>query len=254
MTRRSASLLPLALLLLVIGACAGAASSGAPSGSPTPAPTTISSVDEAAARVMEVHPELAGIPAKDPTIIGGCCFWEGSATGDGYTVRFEVGWGDCLSGCIDRHSWTFAVSTDGAVTLLDEQGSSPVPSGVPGAGMDADGGGGSTGGGGGIVPGGTGVEGHAMAGPTCPVARPNDPACADRPVVGATLVFLTAEGVEAARTTTDADGFYAVPLPPGRYTIEPQPVEGMMHGSPPIPVVVADGVVNVDIPFDTGIR
>jgi Carboxypeptidase regulatory-like domain len=246
-------LLVASLLVLLLTACAGAASSGTPSGPPTPAPTTISSVDEAAARVMEVHPELAGIAQKDPTIIGGCCFWEGSETGDGYTVRFEVGWGDCMSGCIDRHSWTFAVSADGAVTLLDEQGSSPVPSGVPGAGMDpGDAGGGSTGGG--ILPGGTGIEGHAMAGPTCPVARPNDPACADRPVVGATLVFLTADGAEAARTTTDADGFYAVPLPPGPYTIEPQPVEGMMHGSPTIPVVVNDGVVTVDIPFDTGIR
>src|SRR6187401_650791 len=148
-------LLSLSLAVLLLAACSGAA--GSSPGSPTPAPTTISSADEAAARVMEVHPELAGIAEKDPTIIGGCCFWEGSATGDGYTVRFEVGWGDCMSGCIDRHSWTFAVSADGAVTLLDEQGSTPVPSGVPGAGMDPGSGGGS-GGGGGILPGGTGVE------------------------------------------------------------------------------------------------
>ena len=45
-----------------------------------------------------------------------------------------------------------------------------------------------------------------------------------------------------------------MPLPPGPYTIEPQPVEGMVHGSATIPVVVTDGVVTVDIPFDTGIR
>ncbi|HEX5014459.1 MAG TPA: carboxypeptidase-like regulatory domain-containing protein [Candidatus Limnocylindrales bacterium] len=250
MTRRLATFL--LFVLPVLAACAGAASSPPPSSPPTPGPTLISSPEDAAARVMDVHPELAGIPTKDPNVIGACCYWEGSPTGDGFTVRFEVGWGDCPSGCIDRHSWTFAVSSDGAVTLLDEQGS-PVPSGVPGAGMGAGAGGGSTGGGG-ILPGGTGIQGHAMAGPTCPVARPNDPACADRPVAGATLVFLTAGGVEAARTMTDADGFYSVPLPPGPYTIEPQPVEGIMHGSPPIPVVVNDGVATVDIPFDTGIR
>jgi hypothetical protein len=240
------------LLLLLLTACSGAGSSSAQSGPPTPAPTTIASVEDAAARVMEVHPELAGIGPKDPNMIGGCCFWEGAETGDGYTVRFEVGWGDCPSGCIDRHAWTIAVAQDGAVTLLDEQGSSPVPSGVPGAGMDA-GSGGSTGGGG-ILPGGTGIEGHVFAGPTCPVVRVDDPGCADRPLAGATLVFLTAGGAEAARTTTDAGGFYAVPLPPGPYTIEPQLVEGMVRGSPTIPVVVTDGVVTVDIPFDTGIR
>ena len=33
-----------------------------------------------------------------------------------------------------------------------------------------------------------------------------------------------------------------------------QPVEGMLHGSPTIPVVVADAVLTVDIPYDTGIR
>jgi hypothetical protein len=92
------------------------------------------------------------------------------------------------------------------------------------------------------------------AGPTCPVARPNDPACADRPIAGATIVILTAAGNEAGRTTTDASGYYGITLPAGPYTIEPQPVEGMVHGSPPVSVVVGEGVTTVDIPYDTGIR
>jgi hypothetical protein len=93
-----------------------------------------------------------------------------------------------------------------------------------------------------------------MAGPTCPVVTQNDPNCADRPLAGVTLVVLTANGTEAARTVTDADGFFAVALPPGPYTIEPQPVDTMPRGPASIPVVVGDGMTTVDIPYDTGIR
>jgi hypothetical protein len=244
-------ILPLLLPILIVAACSSAASTPAPSGSPPPAPRPVTSVEDAAARVIEVHPSLEGVGPKDPNMIGACCSWTGAETGDGYTVMFEVGWGDCPAGCINRHTWTFAVSKDGAVTILAENGP-PVPPGTPGA--DIGSGGGSGGAGGGILPGGSGIQGHVMAGPTCPVVRLNDPACADRPMTGVTIVVLTAAGNEAARTTTDANGFYAVTLPAGPYTIEPQPVQGMVHVSPTVPVVVGEGVTTVDIPYDTGIR
>jgi hypothetical protein len=226
----------------------GATSSAAPStrGVPTPAPTTIATVQEAAARVIELYPTFEGIGPKDTNLIGGCCSWDGAQTGDGFSVIFEVGWGDCPAGCIDRHAWTFAVARDGGVALLEDAGS-PVPSGMPGSDVGA-------GGAGGIVPGGTGIQGHALAGPTCPVARPNDPACADRPLAGVTVIVLTTFGTEAARATTDANGSFVFSLPPGPYTIEPQPVDGMMRGPGPFPVVVGDAVLTVDIPYDTGIR
>ena len=155
MTRILAAL----LVLLTLVACGGAASTAPPAsppGQPTPAPTTISSVEEAAARVIEQYPTFAGIGPVDPNTIGGCCSWQGVETEAGFTVTFEVGWGDCPSGCIDRHGWTFGVTRDGAVTLVDDRGS-PVPSGMPGSniGGGSDGSGGSTGGG--IVPGGTGI-------------------------------------------------------------------------------------------------
>jgi hypothetical protein len=244
-------LLAALLLLLTLAACSGAASTPPPSTSFTPAPTTIDTVEDAAARVIEVYPAFEGIGPKDPDIIGGCCWWEGTETGDGFTVTFEVGWGDCQSGCIDRHSWTYAVSRDGAVTLIEESGS-PVPSGVPGAGGGSDGSGGS--GGGGIPPGATGIQGRALAGPTCPVVSVDDPACDDRPLAGVTIIVLTANGMEAARATTDANGAFAFSLPPGPYALEPGPAEGILRGSGPISVVVGDGVVTVDVAYDTGIR
>jgi hypothetical protein len=252
MTRTLAAL----LLSLTLVACSGAASTAQPSsvpGEPTPAPTTIASLEDAADRVIEQYPTFSGIGPADPNLIGGCCSWQGVETEEGYAVTFEVGWGDCPAGCIDRHAWTFSVTRDGAVTLVDDRGS-PVPSGMPGSDIGAGGGSGGSTGGGGIVPGGTGIQGRALAGPTCPVVTVGDPSCADRPLAGVTILVLTANGVEAGRTTTDANGAFAFSLPPGPYTLEPQPVEGMMRGAEPISVVVADGVVTVDVAYDTGIR
>jgi len=246
-------ILPLLLPILILAACSSGASTPAPSGSAGLAPRQVTSVEDAAARVIEAYPSLAGVAPKNPNVIGACCWWTGRETGDGYTVTFQVGWGDCPAGCINNHTWTFTVSKAGAVTITAESGQ-PVPPGTPGAGIGSGSGSGGSGAGGGILPGGSGIEGHVMAGPTCPVQKPNDPACADRPMAGVTIVVLTAAGNEAARTTTDASGYYAVTLPAGPYTIEPQPVEGMVHGSPTVPVTVGEGVTTVDIPYDTGIR
>jgi hypothetical protein len=235
------------LLVLVVAACSsGAGASPNPSG--TLPPTTIETPEQAAARVQLVNAGLAGIGPKDRDMIGACCFWEATPATDGFQVVFEVGWGDCPSGCTDRHRWTYVVSRGGGVELVAESGS-PVPSGIPGAG------GGSTGGGGGgILPGGSGIEGRVLAGPTCPVVTANDPNCADRPVANATLVVLDASGTEVARIATDANGHYEVTLPAGPYTIEPQPVEGFMRVAGPIPVTVGDGYATVDVSLDTGIR
>ena len=42
---------------------------------------------------------------------------------------------------------------------------------------------------------------------------------------------------------------------PGDYTLEPQPVEGLMGTAQPMPFTVADGAVTwLDVAYDTGIR
>jgi hypothetical protein len=43
-----------------------------------------------------------------------------------FVVSVRVGWGDCQAGCIDEHSWVYAVAPDGTVTVQSEEGP-PVP-------------------------------------------------------------------------------------------------------------------------------
>ncbi len=252
MTRFPVTLAVAAILLTVVACSSGAASSPSPSASPAPSsspsaslrPVPVGTGEEAAARVIQTAPYLEGIGPKDPDLIGGCCFWEATATADGFQVVFEVGWGDCQSGCIDKHHWTYSVTRDGGVTLMSESGP-PAPSGVPGSG------GGNTGG---LLPGGDGIQGTVLAGPTCPVVTQNDPACDDRPVPGITVLVLDAGGSEIARLVTDSAGHYVVTLPSGIYSIEPQPVKGILRNATPVAVTVSQGFVTVDLQYDTGIR
>lgn len=100
------------------------------------------------------------------------------------------------------------------------------------------------------------VSGVAQAGPVCPVERqPPDPACADRPVAGATLV-VTRNGDEVTRTTSAADGTFHLRLAPGEYQVVPQPVQGMMGTAQPIALTVRSGkpVAPLVVAYDTGIR
>ena len=61
-------------------------------------------------------------------------------------------------------------------------------------------------------------------------------------------------GNEVATATTGVDGRYEVALPPGRYTVEGLPVEGLMGNPAPVDVEVGDGDVTVELSYDTGIR
>jgi hypothetical protein len=47
---------------------------------------------------------------------------------DHLRYTFEYGFGDCPSGCINRHSWKFKVFTDGTVEFIEENGD-PLPDG-----------------------------------------------------------------------------------------------------------------------------
>jgi hypothetical protein len=215
--------------------------------SPTAAPVAVTSPEQAFAQVIVAEPRLAGIMAYDPDLIGQSSWYrvEEAPAGDGFAIEVRVGWGDCPAGCIDEHTWTYEVATDGRVTIEADAGP-PVPAEA----WPSPAGTGATGG---IT---TGIAGTVTAGPVCPVERdPPDPACAPRPVAGAVLVVRDAAGTEIARAVADPAGTYEVELPAGTYTIEPQPVEGLLGTPASVDVVVAEGAVrSLDLSYDTGIR
>jgi hypothetical protein len=251
--------LPVIAILVIACSSGGAASpsgssptssGGAASSSPDASASValpITDPDHAAQLVIARDPRFARVRKHDKNAIGGCCFYEATARGDGtFEVKIDIGWGDCPAGCIDHHEWVFAVTADGNVTLERETGK-PIPSGVTG-----DAGGGANGFG--ILPDGPGIAGLALAGPTCPVVQPNDPNCKDRPVAAATVLIRDATGTVVAQMTTDAQGRFHVSLPPGPYRVEPQPVEGLMNAPASVEVTVGASFVIVTLPYDTGIR
>jgi hypothetical protein len=246
-TRHPATALLIPALLVLLGACASGAAATPPispassqSSSPASSSTTnppVTTPDEAAALVIASDARFTGVVKQDPNLIGGCCFYQATSQGaDSFAVTIQIGWGDCPAGCVNHHHWIYAVTADGTVNLKSEDGP-PVPAGT----------------GGGILPGGPGIAGQALAGPTCPVVQPGASSCNDRPVTGATILIRDAGGTVVAQVLTDASGRFQVGLPPGPYRVEPQPVQGLM-GIAPIDVTVGSSFETVRIGYDTGIR
>jgi hypothetical protein len=104
------------------------------------------------------------------------------------------------------------------------------------------------------VPSGSGVRGVVTLGPLCPVVREDQP-CPDRPFE-ATLVLRDGGGNEVGRATSGADGRYEIAAAPGRYTLEPQPVDGRpLPFAGPIAVTIEAGAwATVEVAYDSGIR
>ena len=100
------------------------------------------------------------------------------------------------------------------------------------------------------------VEGTVLAGPTCPVvSQPPDPSCADRPVAGAVLRILDDQGSIAAEVTSDEEGRFRAELEPGRYSLVPQPVEGLLGTASAQTFTISEAaVVTLLVGYDTGIR
>jgi len=100
------------------------------------------------------------------------------------------------------------------------------------------------------------VTGEALAGPVCPVeTSPPDPACAPRPVGGATIDAMAPGGDVVASTVTDEDGRFTLTLPAGTFTLIGRPYEGLMGSPLPLEVTVESHPLDVGIlSYDTGIR
>jgi hypothetical protein len=103
-----------------------------------------------------------------------------------------------------------------------------------------------------IPPANAGVEGQVLIGPMCPVVQAGTP-CPDQPFQ-ATLTFLDQNGNTVSRTQSDAQGKFRVSLPPGTYTLRPEPANAIAHAPEQIVSVVAGQSVTVTITYDSGIR
>ncbi len=256
--------LPIAVIVLIVSACASgsAGASPTPSGTPagSPAPTTDPSVDpsaapiggpvtteaEAVARIVAAEPRFDGIMPFRDDLIGQANWYKVSrslANGD-FQVTVRLGWGDCPAGCIEEHIWEFTVARDdGTVSVVSETGDQVPITSWPATAIDADGGR-------------SAISGLATAGPICPVEKnPPDPSCAPRPVVGATVVIRNASGAVIAQLATDPAGAFFADLEPGRYIVEALPADGLLGTPGPQPVTVEAGVTStVQLDYDTGIR
>lgn len=97
------------------------------------------------------------------------------------------------------------------------------------------------------------VSGQVLAGPTCPVERPEDPSCRPVPVSG--FVELVEDDRVVASAALDESGRFAVDLAPGHYLVRidvgdrPFPICGRVEVD-----VEADAEVMADVACDTGIR
>ncbi|HEY5629913.1 MAG TPA: carboxypeptidase-like regulatory domain-containing protein, partial [Candidatus Limnocylindrales bacterium] len=246
----------LVFVVLAFAACASSAASpgsslvgsgGSPAASSTPSspanPSTapVASAEAAFDAVRARSPWFDGVKPKDPNLIGQASWWQATPSTDGaWAVTVDVGWGDCPAGCINHHVWQWQVAKDGSVTLASETGSA-IPedqrAALAAAAMSS------------------GIGGMVTAGPTCPVERPGDSACAERAVKGAVLDVQDGSGAQVATFTTDASGLFRIDLPPGAYTLAAQPVTGIMRAASPQPVAVAEGKLTiVSLSYDTGIR
>ena len=207
----------------------------APSG-----PTKVDSAEAAVAAVQARSPWFDGVGPKNLAAIGQAAWWTAVPLAGGWNVTINVGWGDCPAGCIDHHQWRWRVAADGSVTFIGETGAAVPEEELARLAAAA------------TV---AGVGGRVTASPVCPVQKVGDTSCDPKPVAGAVLAVKDRGGTEVARFTTDTSGIYRIPLAAGTYTLEPQPVAGLMGTPAPLPFTVPSGALAiVPVAYDTGIR
>ena len=202
-------------------------------------PDSVGTPADAAARVITSNARFAGVLPLLPDLIGQAAWYEAWDTPDGYTVKITLGWGDCQSGCIDRHTFRFEVARDGTFGPPLEEGD-PLSDDLPPSSGSGE----------------ALIEVTLVAGPICPVERfPPDPDCAPAPVAGAEVVVRDATGREVTRLIAGADGRAHASLPTGTYVFVPAAVEGLLGTPAPVAAsVLGPAGVRLTLSYDTGIR
>jgi hypothetical protein len=97
------------------------------------------------------------------------------------------------------------------------------------------------------------VNGHALAGPTCPVEQPGDPNCQPKPVQGS-VQFAQGDHVVTS-VDIDAGGGFATEVPAGTYSVTVDTGDNAFPVCAPVEVEVrANAEASVEISCDSGIR
>lgn len=100
----------------------------------------------------------------------------------------------------------------------------------------------------------TGVKGLVTIGPTCPVERPGDPNCRDKPYRAA-LKLVRARGNTLVKTfASGSDGRFTVHVAAGRYLVEKAAPSRLPSLRPVAVTVTRHRFSRVAIQFDSGLR
>jgi hypothetical protein len=102
----------------------------------------------------------------------------------------------------------------------------------------------------------SGVQGRTTIDGGCPVIRADTP-CPDRPLTARITVIRDGSDTTILATiTTNADGQFRIPLPPGTYLLRPDNLAGARYPTAqPVTVTIRPGeFTQVTIAFDSGIR
>lgn len=188
--------------------------------------------------MLASEPRFAGISPLRPDMVGQAAWYESLEAGEAYRVSVTIGSGDCIAGCIDRHTWTYDVTRDGSVTLVGEEGDEVEYSPPQPTADDAT------------------ATISLTSGPHCPVEQlPPDPNCAPRPVTGTEVSVFDPRATLVAGGESGANGRVVFELPTGAYFVEVEPIEGLV-GTPEGQAfsVVGGRSAGLLFTYDTGIR
>ena len=98
----------------------------------------------------------------------------------------------------------------------------------------------------------SGIRGHALAGPQCPVEMANSP-CPDLPWEGTIVATDTGSG-ERFTATTDAEGRFELALEPGTYEVTIDAGSDLPSAKPQSVTVTDGAFAEIAVTVDTGIR
>ena len=97
------------------------------------------------------------------------------------------------------------------------------------------------------------IDGLVLLGPTCPVVRPGDPNCDDRPFEADIDVF-DAAGAPLGSVHSGADGKFSLALPAGQYHLVGRSPNSLPRGGEVDVTVIAGQTTQVTVHYDSGIR